>query len=513
MFQLTQSISDPRAGSSAMLLFLRPSRIHINQLSNNRRQICAFTSTIPIQRNVNHEETRKLSLCASSPRKYDSVPFKEELLSSANRRYCIGSFKTKVAMEVKVRFELPAMQPSLEASLFCVRDGPGTYDDPRTVFVTGLSKDTTVHSLRQYFIKKNLDVANCRIARNKKTGDSLKYGFVEFATVEQAELASKERPFIDYKNVSVQMSGNKDLDDKYRIFVGGLLKVTSGATLHHHFSKFGDIFACYIVRDDDNLSKGFGYVTYKSQDSLDRALNSQPHSIDNKVVFVKHTSPRSRELTLFIGNLSPKSNDESLKEHFSNVFQLDRALKDQPHVIDGVEVKINYQTSELDLVVDSLPRNISEASLKKSLLDLFSRYGQVRECRFIKNSAGTTTAFVALSSKDEVSRALADRPHRISGKLINTHQKGAEFALIVHGLPKNTTDEDLYETFSKAGKLVHWQVKRDRKNKTNRPLGYGFVSFSTAEEVARAIENQPYYINGTMLKIERRYEIYKEYER
>ncbi|KAI1710383.1 RNA recognition motif domain-containing protein [Ditylenchus destructor] len=365
--------------------------------------------------------------------------------------------------------------------------------------------------------------------------------FVALSSKDEAELASKDRPFIDYKNVSVQMSGNKDLDDKYKIFVGGLLKRTSGATLHHHFSKFGDIFECHIVRNDDNLSRGFGYVTYKSQDSLDRALNSQPHSIDSQVVTVEHTPPRRRELTLHIGNLSPKTTDETLRKHFSKYGQLtqcnvkidrqtgqsrgfgyvgfasqeelDRALHEQPHVVDGVEVEINYLTTELDLQVDSLLRNISEETLKKSLWDYFSRYGQVRNCTFIKNSARNTTAFVSLSSKDEVSCALADRPHRISGKLVDTHQKGIQFALIVQGLPKNTTDEDLYETFSKAGKLVHWQVMRDRKYKTNRPLGYGFVSFSTAEEVARAIDGQPHYINGTMVKIERRYDIYKEYER
>ncbi|KAI1710357.1 RNA recognition motif domain-containing protein [Ditylenchus destructor] len=198
---------------------------------------------------------------------------------------------------------------------------------------------------------------------------------------------------------------------------------------------------------------------------------------------------------------------------FGSEEELDRALKNQPHVVDGVEVRLDYQTNELDLMVDSLPRNISEESLKKSLWDYFSRYGQVRDCRFIKNSAGTTTDFVSLSSIDEVSRALNARPHRIDGKLVDTNQKGVDFALIVNGLSKDTTDEDLYETFSKSGKLVYWQVMRDWKYKTNRPLGYGFVSFSLPEEVARAIENQPYYINGTMLRIERKYEIYKEYEK
>ncbi|KAI1710695.1 RNA recognition motif domain-containing protein [Ditylenchus destructor] len=502
-----------------MLSLFRSSRIYSNQLSNNRRQLCVFTSIFSIPSNVNHEETRKLStLLICSSLKY-SIPLKK-FFNTVNLTSQICILRNFSSSSGSGRFDKSRQSER----------------DSRTVMVGGLSKDTTVESLRQYFSKK-WEVTDCRIARHKETGISREFGFVEFATVEQAELASKERPFIDSKNVSVQMCGNKELDQKYRIWVGGLPKQITQATLHRYFSQFGDIFDCHIVRNDDNLSKGFGYVTYKSQESVDRTLNSQPHSILGKVVFVEHTPPRRRELTLFIGNLSAKTNDESLRKHFSkygkmtqcNVKiehqtgqsrgfgyvgfgsqeELDRALNDQPHVIDGVEVEINSSTHELDLIVDSLPQNISQESLKKSLWDFFSDYGRVRNCRFIKNSAGNTTAFVAMSSKDEISRAFAARPHWIGGKLVYTRHKGVEFALIVHGLPKNATDEDLYNIFSKAGKLVHWEVMRDRKNKTNRPLGYGYVKFSTAEEVARAIENQPYEINGTKLKIERRYDISK----
>ncbi|KAI1715166.1 RNA recognition motif domain-containing protein [Ditylenchus destructor] len=422
-----------------MLSLFRSSRIYSNQLSNNRRQLCVFTSIFSIPSNVNHEETRKLSICASLSHKYHSIPLKKLFNTNVNRISQIYALQS-----------------------FSSNSGSGKFDksryserDSRTVMVASLSKDTTDDSLRQYFSKK-WEVTNCEIIRDKKTGISRQFGFVEFATVEQAELASKDCPFIDSKNVSVQMKAGKEFQEKYRIFVGGLPKQITQATLHRYFSQFGDIFECSIVRNDDNLSKGFGYVVYKSQKSLDRAL------------------------------------------------------RDQPHEIDGVEVRLDYSTHELDLSVNSLPHNISQESLKELLWDFFSDYGRVRNCEFIKNSAGTTTAFVAMSGKDEISRALNGRPHWIGGKLVDTRHQGAEFALIVHGLPKDATDEDLYKTFSKAGKLVHWQVMRAWKDKTNRPLGYGYVKFSTAEDVARAIENQPYEINGTMLKIERRYDIYKE---
>ncbi|KAI1710697.1 RNA recognition motif domain-containing protein [Ditylenchus destructor] len=171
-----------------MLSLFRSSRIYSNQISNNRRQFCVFTSIFSIPSNINHEETRKLSICASLSLKYHSTPLKK-------------FFNT-----VNLKSQIYALQN------FSSSSGSGRFDysrqserDSRTVMVASLSKDTTVESLRQYFSKKSWEVTNCRIARHKETGISRQFGFVEFATVEQAELASKDCPFIDSKNVSVKM--------------------------------------------------------------------------------------------------------------------------------------------------------------------------------------------------------------------------------------------------------------------------------------------------------------------
>ncbi|KAI1703166.1 RNA recognition motif domain-containing protein [Ditylenchus destructor] len=397
-----------------MLSLFRPARIYFHQIFNTRRQLCAFTLTIPIQSNVNHEVTRKLSTSKPLSIEIYSAHSKKKLLSAANRRHLISQFYTL-------------------QSFFSSSSGSRKFDESRTLMVAGLSRDTTEVALCVCFSKK-WEVTKCSIVRDKKTGNSRKFGFVEFLTAEQAKHALEFDHFIDRKQVSVIICGNKELHDKYRIFVGGLLTETSGATLHKHFSQFGDIFDCSIVRKENNLSRGFGYVTYKSQESVDRALNSQPHSIDNKEVYVNQAYSRQRELTLFIGNLSPKTTDESLREHFSKYGQLtecevktdrqtgqsrgfgyvafasqeelNRALNEQTHMIDDVEVKLGNRSSELDLMVNSLPRNIGEESLKKLLLDLFSGYGQVRDCRLIKNSAGGITAFVSMSSRDEVDRVM-----------------------------------------------------------------------------------------------------------
>ncbi|KAI1710951.1 RNA recognition motif domain-containing protein [Ditylenchus destructor] len=503
--KMRQCVSNSRTHTLAMISHFRHLRTYFHQISNIRRQLTSLTSIVPIQRNVICEETRKFStvVCYADHSK-------EKLLSAVNLHLTSQIYTFRNFCSSSGRFS----------------DSRQSERESRTLFVTGLSKITTEDSLRQFFKKKSWNVTDCSIARNKLTGASRQFGYVEFETVKEAKLASNERFFIDCKVVSVQMSGHKELHEKYRIFVGDLSKETSKETLHEHFSQFGDVHACVVHYDEDNLSRGFGSVTYKSQDSVDRALNSQPHSIDNKVVDVKHATIRARDLTMFVGNLSPKTTDESLRKYFSKYGQLtqsevsidrktglsrgfghigfeskedlERARSAYPHIIDGV--KVSFHSKHQHLVVDSLSPNITE----DSLLKYFSQYGQVQDCRMIRNSAGKTTGFVTMSNEEEISRALADRPHYIEEKLVFTHLKGQEFGVRLFDIPKTITDEDLYETFSKNGKLVHWEVMRDRKYKTNRSLGFAYLAFSSAEDVDRVMDRQPYSIHGTMLTIQRR---------
>ncbi|KAI1701260.1 RNA recognition motif domain-containing protein [Ditylenchus destructor] len=346
--------------------------------------------------------------------------------------------------------------------------------------VARLSKDTTQDSLREYF-SESWDVTDCRLIRDKETQNSLGYGFVEFVTAEKAESVTKYRHVIDCKEVSVKMKGNKELVSKHGNIGGG------------------------------------------RRQPVDRTVNSQSYSIGNKLVNVKNADRNPRDLTIFVGNLSPQTTDESLREHFSKYGsltqskvktdsktgqsrgfayvsftskkELESARNHHPHTIDGVDVSLHSLSQ--DLVVDSLAADITEDSLR----NFFSKYGQVQRCTMTTNSTGRTTAYVIMSNEDEVSRALADRPHSINGKLAYTHQKGDEFSVFVGGFPSYTTAETLYETFSKIGKLVHWELKCDWKNNSKRPLGYGFVSFATAEEVDKAFKCQPYCINRKWVTI------------
>ncbi|KAI1700046.1 RNA recognition motif domain-containing protein [Ditylenchus destructor] len=400
------------------------------------------------------------------------------------------------------------------------------YDVNRTIFAGGLSKFTTVKSLYNHFLQFGT-ITGCRLERNKKTGVSMEYGFVEFELIEEAESASKVVHKIDDQEIGVRMGCEKELRQKCTLFVGGLSRETCVKKLREYFSKFGQIVQCAILRDGGNGSRGFGYVTFKSQDSIDSVLNASPHYIDNMAVNVRLAEERQREFTLYVRKLSPNTTNESLRAFYSKFglevteceVKFDRqtgqsrgfgfvafrsleglhaALAVQPHVIDDTEVELNYRANTFHVRVTCLHPNITEEALS----DFFSRYGELRLCEILETLPGARTGFVEFRYEKDLLQALADRPHIINGKLVNTYKKKQGFSVFVSNLPSDATDDSLSEIFSKYGKIVYWQVKRDHN--TKRPLGYGFVSFEKAEQAVQAVNGGPYILKGRTLRVKPR---------
>jgi len=65
--------------------------------------------------------------------------------------------------------------------------------------------------------------------------------------------------------------------------------------------------------------------------------------------------------------------------------------------------------------------------------------------------------------------------------------------LFVGNLSFKTTEEQLQDAFSKAGKVVSVAIPTDRD--TGRKRGFGFVEMGTEEEAQNAVRD----FNGTML--------------
>jgi len=77
-----------------------------------------------------------------------------------------------------------------------------------------------------------------------------------------------------------------------KIFVGGLPVSLNETTFYAHFQKYGAIVEAQIMKDRKNSrSRGFGFIRYHSEDSVDEVLKYD-HTINGKLVEVKKALPK-----------------------------------------------------------------------------------------------------------------------------------------------------------------------------------------------------------------------------
>ncbi|KAL7551929.1 hypothetical protein ACHAWF_015502, partial [Thalassiosira exigua] len=81
--------------------------------------------------------------------------------------------------------------------------------------------------------------------------------------------------------------------DAAKIFVGGLSWQTTEETLRYHFEQYGEVVSVEVMRDRNTGDpRGFAFVVFKSDETVDLILKNKPHEINHKVVDVKRAQAR-----------------------------------------------------------------------------------------------------------------------------------------------------------------------------------------------------------------------------
>jgi RNA recognition motif-containing protein len=170
------------------------------------------------------------------------------------------------------------------------------------VFIGGLSWDTTDQAFYQYFSKFG-DIRDAVVMRDKQTGGSRGFGFVTYndASVVDKVLLAKDVLEIDGKKIDVkpavpkeQMQSPSQTARVKKLFVGGLPTDLSEQEFRSHFAQFGTIVDSTIMVDGvSGRSRGFGFVTYDSEDAVDLVL-SKEHTLGGKRVDPKRAVPKTQ---------------------------------------------------------------------------------------------------------------------------------------------------------------------------------------------------------------------------
>ncbi|CAN1168692.1 Heterogeneous nuclear ribonucleoprotein 1 [Linum perenne] len=134
---------------------------------------------------------------------------------------------------------------------------------------------------------------------DRHSGRPRGFGFVTFADSVVADRVLKQEHVIDDRTVEVKKTvPREDMDFKglrvKKIFVGGLPPSLTEDELKEYFVFYGGITEYQIMYDHTTgRSRGFGFVTFESEDSVERLFaDRRTHELGGKEVEIKKAEPR-----------------------------------------------------------------------------------------------------------------------------------------------------------------------------------------------------------------------------
>ncbi|CAA2965602.1 heterogeneous nuclear ribonucleo 1-like [Olea europaea subsp. europaea] len=177
------------------------------------------------------------------------------------------------------------------------------------LFIGGISWDTNEERLKEYFGTYG-KVVEAVIMRDCTTGRARGFGFVVFANPAVAERVIMEKHVIDGRTVEAKkaiprddqhlitrnigsIQGSPSPGRTKKIFVGGLASNVTESDFKSYFDQFGTITDVVVMYDHNTQRpRGFGFITYDSEDAVAMVLHKTFHELNGKMVEVKQAVPK-----------------------------------------------------------------------------------------------------------------------------------------------------------------------------------------------------------------------------
>ncbi|XP_037910588.1 ELAV-like protein 2 isoform X2 [Hermetia illucens] len=154
--------------------------------------------------------------------------------------------------------------------------GSNPTEDKRTnLIVNYLPQTMTQEEIRSLFSSIG-EVESCKLIRDKVTGQSLGYGFVNYHRPEDAEKAINTLNGLRLQNKTIKVSIARPSSESIKganLYVSGLPKNMTQPDLESLFSPYGRIITSRILCDNiTGLSKGVGFIRFDQRMEAERAI-------------------------------------------------------------------------------------------------------------------------------------------------------------------------------------------------------------------------------------------------
>lgn len=167
-------------------------------------------------------------------------------------------------------------------------------DKEATVYIGNLDERVSDSLVWELMLQAGR-IVNVHLPKDRVTQTHQGYGFVEFISEEDAEYAARIMNQVRLYGKPIRV--NKASADKQKtveigaeLFVGNLDPMVTEQTLYDTFGRFGSLVAApKVARDDANLSKGYGFISFSNFEASDEAIsNMNGQYLMNKEISVQY---------------------------------------------------------------------------------------------------------------------------------------------------------------------------------------------------------------------------------
>ncbi|XP_074490672.1 nucleolin [Sebastes fasciatus] len=305
-------------------------------------------------------------------------------------------------------------------------------------------------SLRKFFTKNGLDVAEVRL------GGSKKFGYVDFATEEDMQKAlelngkkvmGQELKLDRARSKENSQEGKKERDAR-TLFVKNL---PFSATVEDLKEVFEDAVDVRLPPGQNGSNRGIAYIEFKSEAEAEKMLEeAQGADVQGRSIMVDYVGDKSQKgagvaaagaacKTLVVNNLAFSATEEVLQSTFEK----------------AVSIRIPQR--------DGRPKGFA-----------FVEFESTEEAK---------DALENLNNTDIEGRSIRLEYSQNTGRDGGRGNSGPTKTLFVKGLSEDTTDQTLKDAFEGAAAA---RIVTDRE--TGSSKGFGFVDFNNEDDCKAAKE-------------------------
>ncbi|RXN00924.1 ELAV-like protein 4 [Acipenser ruthenus] len=304
----------------------------------------------------------------------------------------------------------------------------GLADDSKTnLIVNYLPQNMTQEEFRSLFGSIG-EIESCKLVRDKITGQSLGYGFVNYIDPKDAEKAINTLNGLRLQTKTIKVSYARPSSASIRdanLYVSGLPKTMSQKELEQLFSQYGRIITSRILVDQvTGASRGVGFIRFDKRIEAEEAikgLNGQKPSGAAEPITVKFANnPSQKTSQALLSQLyqSPNRRYPGPLHHQAQRFRLDNLLNMAYGVKRFSPITIDSMTSLVGMNIPGhtgtgwciFVYNLSPDSDESVLWQLFGPFGAVNNVKVIRDFNTNKCkgfGFVTMTNYDEAAMAIA----------------------------------------------------------------------------------------------------------